>query len=89
MQNKINEMTQEVKNFQNTEQKVKTLLEGMENGPNGIAIAALQKAEHVQRQLEEKLVIQNSTVQEVQNQSLTLKEDSLESDPVRATEKPE
>ena len=73
----------EVKNFQNTEQKVKTLLEGMENGPNGIAIAALQKAEHVQRQLEEKLVIQNSTVQEVQNQSfLTLKEDSLESDPM-------
>ena len=83
MQNKVKEMAQEVKKFHDMEQKVKTLLKGMENGPNGIAIAAMQKAEHVQRQLEEKLVIQNSTVQEAQNQSiLTLKEDSLENDPM-------
>ena len=36
----------------------------------------------MQRQLEEKLVIQNSTVQEVEPIFFNLKEDSLESDPM-------
>ena len=74
------EMRVELQRLLKTEDKVEKLLASMENGPNGIAMAALQKAEHVQKQLDEQLqhgvFVRNGTGDPMQNQAfMTLEDD--------------
>eukprot|EP00943_MAST-04B_sp_MAST-4B-sp1_P007312 g7312.t1 len=69
VQRNVKEMQVEVNRLNKIEVKVEKLLDAMQNGPNGIAMAALQKAEHVEKQLVDTLK-NGSFVQNVENDSV-------------------